>query len=75
MDEYTEFLKVTTSLTGPQLITSMEELESSIKEQETDPDPYIMKKIAYTYLADDVVCLVYVYWKGWIKFLVSSEPI
>ena len=55
MDEYTEFLKVTTSLTGPQLITSKEELESSIKELETDPDPYIMKKIAYTYLADDVV--------------------
>ena len=53
-DEYVEFLKVTTSLIGPAQISTKDEFEKAIVEQETEPDVSIMKKIGNTYLLGEV---------------------
>ena len=54
-DEYVEFLKVTTALIGPVSISTKDELEKAIAEQETEPDVSVMKKIGNTYLLGEVV--------------------
>lgn len=55
IDQYMEFLKVTTQLTGKLGYETKEEMEKAISGQDTDPDTFAMKQIAYSYAAGTVV--------------------